>query len=172
MLTPSGAVTPSVAVMATGLLPSEVTMPPTAIVFVRVLMVAVELASTGTVIMHVPKTVGLVARGIDPPVMLISVVPAAAVKVPPHVVVAAGVLAIEIPVDAPFIVDRLSVKLVIAAAVVVLRLIRVIVSVDLPVLGMLVGLNAFVPLIEETCKTAEAALYEMPPKLPAETVLV
>ena len=104
---------------------------------------------------QVPGTVELGAVGMVPPERVISVVVGTAVNVPPQVVVAAGVLAIEMPVP---IVDRLSVKPTLVALVDVLRLLSVIVSVETPVCGMLVGLKALLPVMAETCSVAVAEL--------------
>ncbi len=105
--------------------------------------------------MQVPGTAALAAAGIVPPVRVMGVVPAPAVKVPPQVVVAAGLAAMAI--FAPM-VFRLSVKLVTVAVPVVVRLISVIVSVVTPVRGTVVRLNAFDTATDETTSVALAAL--------------
>lgn len=104
---------------------------------------------------HVPGTVALLACGMVRPVKVMSVVPGVAVSVPapPHVELATGLAAMVI--FAP-IVFRLSVKLVIVAALAVLRFVSVMVSVVTPVRGTDVRLKAFETATEETVKVAVA----------------
>ena len=124
---------------------------------VLVVMAATLSTCTGTVMVHVPGTVALLACGIVRPVNVIRVVPGDAVSVPapPQVVLAAGLAAMVI--FAPM-VFRLSVKLVIVAVLAVLRLISVMVSVVTPVRGTDVRLNAFVTATDDTVKVAVALL--------------
>jgi hypothetical protein len=149
------------AVAAAKLLPPVVARAPTAIVLVAAASGAVVETVTGTVIVQVPNVVVDGAIGITPPESEMAVVPATAVKALPAQVVeaTAGLAAIVKP--AP-IVFKLSAKLVIAIVDAVLGLDNVIVSVELPPRGMLVGLNALATVTDRMLSVAVAVAELVP----------
>jgi hypothetical protein len=147
-------VTASVAVAAAVLLPIDVTKAPTGIVLVLVAIAAAVPTITGTVMVQEPVVITDGAIGIEPPVIEKLVAPGVPVKVPPQVLVAAGEGAMVNP--APIVV-RASLILVIAAALAVLALTKVSVSVLVPLRGTLVGLKSLDTPTARITKVALAA---------------
>ncbi len=153
LLTLSGAVTDNEPMAIARLFPNDVVSPFTAMVLVREPVVAVGSASTPTVIVHVPGTLDEAAAGIAPPLIVIDVLPVAAVKLPPQVL--EGVTELATVKPDPNVVSR-SVKLVMVAVAPTCRLVSVMISVETPVRGIDVSEKAFDTDTEDTSRVAEA----------------
>ena len=118
---------------------------------------------TLTLMLHVA---GLTAS--EPPVRLMLVAAATGVNVPPHVFVAVGVASTSTPAGNASLIAKL------VNATVAFGLPKVIVNVDVPPTGMLVGTNALVTVGGATTFRFADAVFPVPPfvDVTARVVLV